>query len=108
MTTWTEAVDDVEMKDATNAFGAWIENEARKRDLLDDFVYLNYANGEQRVYERSVTAEDLQRLKDIRKAYDSSGAFQRLWKGGFKLPTGDSQPSDSPSDVEAQKYRDEL
>ncbi|KAJ8091247.1 hypothetical protein PM082_024516 [Marasmius tenuissimus] len=74
------------MRNATNAFGTWGEEEARRRGILNDFIYLNYANEDQRVYERSVLPQDLNRMRAIRKKYDSSGTFQKLWRGGYKLP----------------------
>ncbi|KAG7087480.1 hypothetical protein E1B28_013443 [Marasmius oreades] len=84
--TWTEPTDELVMKEATNTFGAWGEAEARKRGILDEFVYINYANERQRVYERSVTPEDLDKMQEIQKKYDSSGTFEKLWRGGYKLP----------------------
>ncbi|KAF9262521.1 FAD-binding domain-containing protein [Marasmius fiardii PR-910] len=84
--TWTDPSDDLAMKEATNTVGAWGEAEARKRGILDDFLYLNYAGEGQRVYERAVTPEDLNKMQEIQKKYDSSGTFEKLWRGGFKLP----------------------
>lgn len=69
-----------------DTLGARAEEEARKRDLFDDFIYLNYADGQQSVYERSVTPIDLERMQNIRLTYDPLGHFQKFWKGGFKLP----------------------
>jgi hypothetical protein len=86
LVTWTDPADESALKEATNTLGAWGEAEARSRGLLDDFVYLNYANERQRVYERSVTPEDLDKMQEIRKKYDSSGTFEKLWRGGYKLP----------------------
>lgn len=74
------------MESLTNKLGDWAEGEARKRGLLDDFIYLNYANGEQQVYQRSVTREDLDRLQQVKMLYDPFGTLNKLWKGGFKLP----------------------
>ncbi|KIK65277.1 hypothetical protein GYMLUDRAFT_38710 [Collybiopsis luxurians FD-317 M1] len=84
--TWTEPADEPAIKEATNTLGAWGEAEARRRGLLNDFVYLNYANGGQRVYERSVTPEDLDKMREIQQKYDPSGTFENLWRGGYKLP----------------------
>ncbi|KAL0572242.1 hypothetical protein V5O48_009724 [Marasmius crinis-equi] len=84
--TWTDPADEPVIKEATNTLGAWGEAEARRRGLLNDFVYLNYANERQRVYERSVTPEDLDKMREIQKRYDSSGTFENLWRGGYNLP----------------------
>ena len=54
--------------------------------MLNDFIYLNYANDLQQVYQRSLTADDLSRMHRIRAIYDPSYTFKDLWKGGFKLP----------------------
>ena len=84
--TWTNPADEAVMRNATDAFGTWGEKEARRRGILNDFIYLNYANEEQRVYERSVLPQDLDRMRAIQKEYDSLGTFENLWKGGYKLP----------------------
>ncbi|KAF9266412.1 hypothetical protein L218DRAFT_858105 [Marasmius fiardii PR-910] len=86
LVTWEDPADEVVMKNATDSLGAWGEAEARKRGVLDDFVYLNYANEDQHIYERSVTKEDLDRLRRVQKAYDSSETFVNLWRGGYKIP----------------------
>ncbi|KAJ8091406.1 hypothetical protein PM082_015124 [Marasmius tenuissimus] len=86
LVTWTDPADEPAIKEATNTLGAWGEAEARRRGLLNDFVYLNYANGGQRVYERSVTPEDLDKMREIQKKYDPSATFENLWRGGYKLP----------------------
>jgi hypothetical protein len=86
MITWKDLADDEAMKEATNELGRWAEREAGERKLLANFTYLNYANGEQSVYERSLTSEDLDKMLKIRDAYDPLKSFQQLWKGGFKLP----------------------
>lgn len=84
--TWSDPAGDVEMTAALDALAASAEEDARKRDLLDNFIYLNYANARQPVYERSLTRADLDRLQRIRLAYDPLGHFQQYWKGGFKPP----------------------
>jgi len=86
LVTWTDPADEPAINEATNTLGAWGEAEARRRGLLNDFVYLNYANERQRVYERSVTPKDLDKMRAIQKKYDSSGTFESLWRGGCKLP----------------------
>jgi hypothetical protein len=87
------------MSEAINNIGSWAEKEGQKRGVLDDFLYLNYANGRQRVYERSVTVPDLERMRQIQRMYDPSGIFDKLWKGGFKV---------SKKHDEGQTERDDL
>lgn len=60
--------------------------EARKRSKLADFIYMNYARGEQPVHERAVSPGDLDRMLQVRDAYDPKRTLQKLWKGGFQLP----------------------
>ena len=86
LNTWTNPADDEVLKEATHRLGTLAEDEARKRDKLVDFIYMNYANGEQPVYERAVSPEDLDRMLQVRDMYDSKKTFQKLWKGGYKLP----------------------
>lgn len=86
MTNWEDPADDKKMKEATNKLGKVIQDEARKLDLLANFTYINYANKDQSVYEKSLTPEDLAKMLRIRQAYDPSAMFRTLWKGGFKLP----------------------
>jgi hypothetical protein len=81
------------MSETLDTLGRWAEAEGRKRGVLDQFVYLNYANGLQRVYERSTTTEDLERMRKAQEMYDSSGVFKKLWKGGFKIPQRGSNGS---------------
>lgn len=63
--TWTDPADDTVMEEATKKLGKMAEDEARRRELLVDFLYLNYANREQKVFERSLTAENLEKMHKI-------------------------------------------
>jgi hypothetical protein len=31
----------------------------------------------------------MERMKQIKKAYDNAGTFDKLWRGGYKLPKDD-------------------
>ena len=86
LATWSDPKDDAVIQDAVSSLGAWAEANGRKRGTLDDFIYLNYANGQQKVYERSVAAEDLDKMRDVQRRYDPSGTLESLWRGGFKIP----------------------
>lgn len=86
MATWTDPADDEAMKRATDKLGKLAEKEARKRGVWTDFVYLNYANKEQDVYQQSLTPEDVTRMMDVRDAYDPKRSLETLWRGGYKLP----------------------
>ncbi|KAI0506883.1 hypothetical protein F5B22DRAFT_638862 [Xylaria bambusicola] len=53
-------------------------------DGICPFLYLNYANPEQKVLE-SYGGNSLDKMRNVSSKYDPTGAFQRLCPGGFKL-----------------------
>ncbi|KAJ0348023.1 hypothetical protein COL26b_007258 [Colletotrichum chrysophilum] len=61
-----------------------ISNEAKKRGLYNDFVYMNYASQYQDVVS-SYGKDNKDRLKSISAKYDPNGVFQKLQPGYFKL-----------------------
>lgn len=83
---WTDPTHDSVMNRASRTLGAWSESLARQRGILNDFVYLNYANDEQDVYGRSVSTRDLERMREVKGVYDKEGILGQLWRGGFKIP----------------------
>ncbi|UKZ84028.1 hypothetical protein TrVFT333_011844 [Trichoderma virens FT-333] len=85
---WETPDDDAALEEAAYELGTLAEAEARKRGILNDFIYLNYADGKQRVYERSITPDDMNKRIEVKKAYDPAGMFDILWRGGYKLPVG--------------------
>ncbi|KAL0578861.1 hypothetical protein V5O48_003141 [Marasmius crinis-equi] len=95
ITGWKSAADDQVIEETSDKLVAWAEAEASRRGLLNDFVYMNYANKKQHVYERSVTKGDLTRMRNVKERYDSTGTFNRLWRGGFKLPKEEVAEHDS-------------
>ena len=52
---------------------------------LMDFIYLNYADTSQKVFQ-SWGANNVAKLKAVSKKYDPKGVFQKHVPGGFKLP----------------------
>ncbi|KAL7786490.1 hypothetical protein V8C43DRAFT_308069 [Trichoderma afarasin] len=95
---WANPDDDAALEEAAYELGTLAETEARKRDILNDFIYLNYADGSQPVYERSVTPGDMEKMREIKKAYDPAGIFDRLWRGGYKLPVERGNMSQTDAD----------
>ncbi|KAL7907598.1 hypothetical protein GGI35DRAFT_454455 [Trichoderma velutinum] len=83
---WANPDDDAVLEEAAYELGTLAEIEARKRGILNDFIYLNYADGKQPVYERSITPGDMEKMREVKKAYDPAGIFDKLWRGGYKLP----------------------
>ncbi|KAM0255738.1 hypothetical protein ACHAQJ_005492 [Trichoderma viride] len=82
---WTNPDDDAALEEMANKLGTSAEAEAQKRNILNSFIYLNYADGKQPFYERSITPYDMERMIRVRKTYDPAGKFDQLWKGGYKL-----------------------
>ncbi|ESK85741.1 fad binding domain-containing protein [Moniliophthora roreri MCA 2997] len=62
----------------------WMTEQARDRDLLSDFLYMNYARPDQAVFE-SYGADNHAELRAIKQKYDPENVFGRLWPGGWKL-----------------------
>ncbi|KAK7460697.1 hypothetical protein VKT23_009412 [Stygiomarasmius scandens] len=83
---WKDAADDGVMNQATRDLETWSEEAARERDIFSNYLYLNYANGEQPVYARSVSKKDLAKMMSVKRKYDAEDILGRLWAGGFKLP----------------------
>ncbi|THU79384.1 FAD-binding domain-containing protein [Dendrothele bispora CBS 962.96] len=86
LVSWKDAADDETMYKAIAELGAWSEELATQRGILNNFIYLNYASGEKPVYARSLSKEDMTRMKSVKRTYDADDVLGRLWKGGFKLP----------------------
>jgi hypothetical protein len=68
----------LEYRNAVNAY-------ATKIGANKDWVYLNYALGDQDPISH-YGAANIKLLKDASKKYDPKGAFQKLRSSGFKLP----------------------
>lgn len=64
-------------------FGMAVE-EGKKRGLLRDFMYMNYASAGQDVL-KGYGEENYDRLKKIAKKYDPEEIFQNLMPGYFKF-----------------------
>lgn len=85
ISSWTDPVDGEEMRTAIRQLEGWSRQEAVERGLLEDFVYMNYASGEQDAFMKSVSTDSVSRMLDVQKQYDPGNIFGRLWSGGFKL-----------------------
>jgi hypothetical protein len=64
-----------------------VKAEAKRRNLDNDFVYLNYASEYQDPI-GSYGLKNKQRLMEVSKRYDPKQVFQYLQPGGFKLVKG--------------------
>lgn len=80
---WTDPEDDGKIKATTQDFLRWSTDTAKQRNLLNRFIYLNYALNTQPVL-ASFGAENVRRMKAVQKKYDPKGLL-KVWKGGYKL-----------------------
>lgn len=62
----------------------WATQEAKKRNVLHPWLYINYALPDQDVYS-SYGRDNIKVLKQIQAKYDNKNLLAKLWKGGFKL-----------------------
>lgn len=81
---WTDPADDEPMTASFHQYSTWAEKAARDKEVLHPFIYMNYAHGGQDVM-GGIGADNLKRMRDIRRAYDPQEIFRYYWKGGFKL-----------------------
>lgn len=99
VSSWTDPADGEEMRTVIRQLASWSQQEAIERDLLEDFVYMNYASGVQDALMRSIGPENLSRMLDIQKQYDPGNVFGTLWSGGFKLRDPTVDVADTRRDI---------
>ena len=83
---WDNAEDDEAIEETMAEYLKWIEDTAEERGILRPFMYMNYVDVSQPIYESSLAPEDLSRMKEIQASYDPDLVFQKLVPGGYKLP----------------------
>jgi hypothetical protein len=81
---WTDAADTDRIYKFSNSLYETLQAEAVKRDLANDFIYMNYASPWQDPI-ASYGEANKERLKNVANKYDPTGVFQRLQPGYFKL-----------------------
>lgn len=52
---------------------------------MQDWLYLNYADGKSQDVIGSYGAENVKRIREASVKYDPEGVFQRLCPGGYKI-----------------------
>lgn len=82
--TWVDASLDAAVDEAIKALIDGVVNEARRRGLLHEYIYLNYALEWQDPM-ASYGTENLEMLRRVSRRYDPLQTFQKLVPGGFKL-----------------------
>lgn len=81
---WDNAAADALIEDAATRLVNWTTTRSRELALGNDYLYLNYAQDNQKPFV-GYGAASYQNLKDVSRKYDPKGVFQRLVPGGFKL-----------------------
>ena len=84
---WTKAEDEPKIFGAISNVVKAVKDEAKRRTLDNNLVYLNYASEYQDPIE-SYGPTNKRRLIDIATKYDPTHVFQYLQPGGFKLVMG--------------------
>ncbi|KAI3621671.1 fad binding domain-containing protein [Moniliophthora roreri] len=81
---WDDPALDGPIDKWTQELLAWGAKESKRRGLEVPWLYLNYAQPWQKVYE-SFGPANLKKYKDLKKKFDPENVFGKLWPGGFKL-----------------------
>lgn len=89
---WNNKEDEPEFHKVISIIIKIIKDEAKRRNLDNEFSYLNYASEFQDPIS-SYGAVNKQRLVNISKKYDPVQIFQYLQPGGFKLVKGAPNPN---------------
>ncbi|KAH6648046.1 FAD binding domain protein [Truncatella angustata] len=83
-TGWANAEDDLRMTNWATSFGDYWHTVNKDLGLASEFLYMGDISETQDPYP-GFPLENVQRMKDIRAAYDPLGVWTRLNWGGFKL-----------------------
>ncbi|KAI0466806.1 FAD binding domain protein [Xylaria cf. heliscus] len=83
-TAWANAADDLRMSNWANSFVNYWHSVNKDLGLSSEFIYMGDASETQDPFP-GFPLENVQRMRDIRAAYDPLGVFSRLNWGGFKL-----------------------
>ncbi|PGH28553.1 hypothetical protein GX50_08705 [[Emmonsia] crescens] len=95
---WADKADDEAVLKAISGIINAVKTEAKSRNKLNGFIYMNYASQFQNVVE-SYGPANHKRLMQVAKRYDPSRVFQKLQPGYFKLTGAPDRnpPAGSPS-----------
>jgi hypothetical protein len=80
---WDKIEDDSRMLQASANVIRRMQEEAKRRDMVSDYLYMNYASQYQDVI--GSYGESTDRLRGVAKKYDPTEVFQKLQPGYFKL-----------------------
>lgn len=82
---WRNEADDSKVEMAARGLFKEIEDDAKRLDAYDPFIYPNYAAPWQDPI-ASYGDESLRKLQRVRMDVDPKGVFSRQVPGGFKIP----------------------
>jgi hypothetical protein len=82
-TRWDKVEDDARVMQANANVVRRMQEEAKRRNMVNDYLYMNYASQYQDVI--GSYGESTERLKGIASKYDPREVFQKLQPGYFKL-----------------------
>ncbi|GFF79689.1 bifunctional solanapyrone synthase [Aspergillus udagawae] len=83
--TWDEEADDAKVEQAARALFAGIDEDARKLDAYEPYVYLNYA-AEWQDPIATYGKKSIEKLQRVSQVVDPKGVFKNKMPGGFKVP----------------------
>ncbi|CAE7117521.1 unnamed protein product [Rhizoctonia solani] len=83
---WTQSADDKKVYAAIDKLIATSMNIAKSQNRLAQYIYLNYASSNQKPLESYGPAQ-LDFLRKVKAKYDPHGVFEKLSRGGFKIPS---------------------
>ncbi|CUA67988.1 Bifunctional solanapyrone synthase [Rhizoctonia solani] len=84
--TWALPTDDKEVYAMVDKLIADSTNIARAQDRLAEYMYLNYAGFDQLPLQ-SYGPTQLDFLREVKSKYDPNDVFEKLSRGGFKIPS---------------------
>ncbi|KEP48542.1 6-hydroxy-D-nicotine oxidase [Rhizoctonia solani 123E] len=84
--TWKRPEDDKQVYAAINQLIAKSTETAKSQNRLERYMYLNYAALDQKVIESYGPAQ-VDYLRVVRSKYDPDRVFEKLLRGGFKIPS---------------------
>lgn len=87
--TWEDEADDAKVEQAARALFTGIEDDARKLDAYEPYVYLNYA-AEWQDPIATYGKESIEKLRRVSQVVDPKGVFRNKMPGGFKIPVPSS------------------
>ncbi|KEP45702.1 6-hydroxy-D-nicotine oxidase [Rhizoctonia solani 123E] len=84
--TWKRPEDDKKAYAAINQLVTTSTKLAKSQNRLERYMYLNYAGSDQKVIESYGPAQ-VDYMRKVRAKYDPDRVFEKLSRGGFKIPS---------------------